>query len=302
MTAPGAAAPFACRRCTFALDRRTHLLGVLNVTPDSFSDGGAFLDPGAAAEHALRMAADGADCIDIGGESTRPGAPPVSAEEEWARIGPVLKRLLGRCPVPISVDTTKAAVAARALDAGVAIVNDVSALRFDPALAGLVAEAGAGLVLMHMQGTPRTMQERPSYGDVVAEIRAFLAERLQVAMGAGIPPEAVLLDPGIGFGKGVEHNLTLLRRLPELGTLGRPLLVGPSRKSFIGAVLGTAVTDRLEGTAAALALAIAGGATLVRVHDVKAMGRVARMCDAILGREASHVGVVRGAAERVPVH
>ncbi len=302
MTAPGAAAPFACQRCTFALDRRTHLLGVLNVTPDSFSDGGAFLDPGAAAEHALRMAADGADCIDIGGESTRPGAPPVSAEEEWARIGPVLKRLLGCCPVPISVDTTKAAVAARALDAGVAIVNDVSALRFDPALAGLVAEAGAGLVLMHMQGTPRTMQERPSYGDVVAEVRAFLAERLQVAIGAGIPPEAVLLDPGIGFGKAVEHNLTLLRRLPELGTLGRPLLVGPSRKAFIGAVLGTAVTDRLEGTAAALALAIAGGATLVRVHDVKAMGRVARMCDAILGREAPHVGVVRGAAERVPVH
>jgi dihydropteroate synthase len=302
VTAPGAAAPFACQRCTFALDRRTHLLGVLNVTPDSFSDGGAFLDPGAAAEHALRMAADGADCIDIGGESTRPGAPPVSAEEEWARIGPVLKRLLGCCPVPISVDTTKAAVAARALDAGVAIVNDVSALRFDPALAGLVAEAGAGLVLMHMQGTPRTMQERPCYGDVVAEVRAFLAERLQVAMGAGIPPEAVLLDPGIGFGKAVEHNLTLLRRLPELGTLGRPLLVGPSRKAFIGAVLGTAVTDRLEGTAAALALAIAGGATLVRVHDVKAMGRVARMCDAILGREAPHVGVVRGAAERVPVH
>jgi dihydropteroate synthase len=302
VTAPGAAAPFACQRCTFALDRRTHLLGVLNVTPDSFSDGGAFLDPGAAAEHALRMAADGADCIDIGGESTRPGAPPVSAEEEWARIGPVLKRLLGCCPVPISVDTTKAAVAARALDAGVAIVNDVSALRFDPALAGLVAEAGAGLVLMHMQGTPRTMQERPSYGDVVAEVRAFLAERLQVAIGAGIPPEAVLLDPGIGFGKAVEHNLTLLRRLPELGTLGRPLLVGPSRKAFIGAVLGTAVTDRLEGTAAALALAIAGGATLVRVHDVKAMGRVARMCDAILGREAPHVGVVRGAAERVPVH
>ncbi len=301
MTAPGAAASFACRRCTFALDRRTHLLGVLNVTPDSFSDGGAFLDPGAAAEHALRMAADGADCIDIGGESTRPGASPVSAEEEWARIGPVLKRL-GRCPVPISVDTTKAAVAGRALDAGVAIVNDVSALRFDPALAGVVAEAGAGLVLMHMRGTPRTMQEHPSYGDVVAEVRAFLAERLQVAVAAGIPPEAILLDPGIGFGKAVEHNLTLLRRLPELGTLGRPLLVGPSRKSFIGAVLGTAVTERLEGTAAALALAIAGGATLVRVHDVKAMGRVARMCDAILGREAPHVGVVRGAAERVPAH
>ena len=298
MIAPGAAAPFACRRCTFALDRRTHLLGVLNVTPDSFSDGGAFLDPSAAADHALRMAADGADCIDIGGESSRPGASPVSAEEEWARIGPVLTRLLGRCPVPISVDTTKAAVAARALDAGVAIVNDISALRFDPALAGLVAEAGAGLVLMHMQGTPRTMQERPSYGDVVAEIRAFLAERLQVAMAAGIPPEAILLDPGIGFGKAVEHNLTLLRRLPELGTLGRPLLVGPSRKSFIGAVLGTAVTDRLEGTAAALALAIAGGATLVRVHDVKAMGRVALMCDAILGRETPHVG----APERVPAH
>jgi dihydropteroate synthase len=272
-------------------------VGVLNVTPDSFSDGGAFLDPGAAAEHALQMAAEGADCIDIGGESTRPGAPPISAEEEWARIGPILTRLVGRCPVPLSVDTTKAAVAARALEAGVAIVNDISALRFDPALAAVVAEAGAGLILMHMQGTPRTMQERPSYGDVVVDVRAFLAERLAAATAAGIPSEAILLDPGIGFGKTVEHNLTLLRHLPELGTLGRPLLVGPSRKSFIGAVLGTPVTDRLEGTAAAVALAIAGGAAAVRVHDVKAMARVARMCDAILGRGVPHVG----AAERVRV-
>ena len=212
MTPPTPTAPFRCRRYALALER-TYVMGVLNITPDSFSDGGTFLDPGVAVEHALRMAAEGADCIDIGGESTRPGAPPVSAEEEWERIGPVLKRL-GRCPVPISVDTTKAAVAGRALDAGVAIVNDVSALRFDPALAGVVAEAGAGLVLMHMRGTPRTMQEHPSYGDVVAEVRAFLAERLQVAVAAGIPPEAILLDPGIGFGKAVEHNLTLLRRLP----------------------------------------------------------------------------------------
>lgn len=297
MTPRTPAAPFACRRCALALERRTHLVGVLNVTPDSFSDGGAFLDPGAAMEHALQMAAEGADCIDIGGESTRPGAPPISAEEEWARIGPVLTRLVGRCPVPLAVDTTKAAVAARALEAGVAIVNDVSALRFDPALGSVVAEAGAGLILMHMQGTPRTMQERPSYSDVVADVRAFLAERLAAATAAGIPSEAILLDPGIGFGKTVEHNLTLLRHLPELTTLGRPLLVGPSRKSFIGAVLGTPVTDRLEGTAAAVALAIAGGAAAVRVHDVKAMARVARMCDAILGRGVPHVG----AAERVRV-
>jgi dihydropteroate synthase len=292
------AAPFACRRCALALDSRTHLVGVLNVTPDSFSDGGAFLDPDAAADHALRMAAEGADCIDIGGESTRPGAAAVSAEEEWGRIGPVLARLAGRCPVPLSVDTSKATVAARALQAGAAIVNDISALRFDPGLPAVVAEAGAGLVLMHMQGTPRSMQERPVYGDVVAEVRAFLAERLAVATAAGVAREAILLDPGIGFGKTVEHSLTLLRHLPELAALGRPLLVGPSRKSFIGAVLGTPVTERLEGTAAAVALAIVGGAALIRVHDVKAMARVARMCDAILGRIAPHVG----AAERVPAH
>jgi len=296
VTPPTPTAPFRCRRYALALER-TCVMGVLNITPDSFSDGGTFLDPGVAVEHALRMAAEGADCIDIGGESTRPGAPPVSADEEWERIGPVVKALVGRCPVPLSVDTTKAAVAARALEAGVAIVNDISALRFDPALGAVVAEAGAGLILMHMQGTPRTMQERPAYGDVVAEVRAFLTERLKAATASGIPAEAILLDPGIGFGKTVEHNLTLLRHLPELTTLGRPLLVGPSRKSFIGAVLGTAVTDRLEGTAAAVALAIAGGAALVRVHDVKVMARVARMCDAILGRGAPHVG----AAERVRV-
>ncbi|MBI4390373.1 MAG: dihydropteroate synthase [candidate division NC10 bacterium] len=273
-------------------------MGILNVTPDSFSDPGAFLDPSAAAEHALRMVEEGADCLDIGGESTRPGAAPVSAEEEWGRIGPVLERLAGRCPVPLSVDTTKAAVAARALQAGAAIVNDISALRFDPAVAAVVAEAGAGLILMHMQGTPRTMQERPAYGDVVAEVGTFLAERLAAATAAGIPREAILLDPGIGFGKTVEHNLALLRHLPDLTGLGRPLLLGPSRKSFIGSVLETGATDRLEGTAAAVALAIAGGAAILRVHEVKAMARVARMCDAILGRGAPYVG----AAERVPAH
>lgn len=298
MTPAGTIAPFACRRCTLPLDRRTLLMGILNVTPDSFSDGGAFLDVSAAVEHAFRMVEEGADCLDIGGESTRPGAPPVSAEDEWARIGPVLERLAGRCPVPLSVDTTKAAVAARALQAGAAIVNDISALRFEPALAAVVAEAGAGLILMHMQGSPRTMQQRPAYGDVVAEVRAFLAGRLAVATAAGIPREATLLDPGIGFGKTVEHNLALLRHLPDLTGLGRPLLVGPSRKSFIGAVLETAVADRLEGTAAAVALAIAGGAAILRVHEVRAMARVVRMCDAILGRGAPHVG----AAERVPAH
>lgn len=254
---------------------RVLIMGILNVTPDSFSDGGRFLSPDAAVERALVMEGEGADIIDIGGESSRPGAEPVSVEEELGRVLPVLERLRGRLRIPISIDTTKAEVAEAALRAGARIVNDISALRFDPAMAPLVAESGAGLVLMHMLGTPKTMQQSPHYDDVVREVRGFLAERAQYAQSQGIPREAIAVDPGIGFGKTVEHNLELLRRLPELVELGFPVLVGPSRKSFIGAVLGLPVGERLEGTLAACAVAVVRGADILRVHDVRQVRRAA---------------------------
>ncbi|MBC7097612.1 dihydropteroate synthase [Candidatus Bipolaricaulota bacterium] len=254
---------------------RVLIMGILNVTPDSFSDGGRFLSPDAAVERALVMEGEGADIIDIGGESSRPGAEPVSVEEELGRVLPVLERLRGRLRIPISIDTTKAEVAEAALRAGACIVNDISALRFDPAMAPLVAEFGAGLVLMHMLGTPKTMQQSPHYDDVVREVRGFLAERAQYAQSQGIPREAIAVDPGIGFGKTVEHNLELLRRLPELVELGFPVLVGPSRKSFIGALLGLPVEERLEGTLAACAVAVVRGADILRVHDVRQVRRAA---------------------------
>ncbi|HAF70698.1 MAG: Dihydropteroate synthase [Acetothermia bacterium 64_32] len=254
---------------------RVLIMGILNVTPDSFSDGGRFLSPDAAVERALVMEGEGADIIDIGGESSRPGAEPVSVEEELGRVLPVLERLRGRLRIPISIDTTKAEVAEAALRAGASIVNDISALRFDPAMAPLVAEFGAGLVLMHMLGTPKTMQQSPHYDDVVREVRGFLAERAQYAQSQGIPREAIAVDPGIGFGKTVEHNLELLRRLPELVELGFPVLVGPSRKSFIGAILDLPVEERLEGTLAACAVAVVRGADILRVHDVRQVRRAA---------------------------
>lgn len=250
-------------------------MGILNVTPDSFSDGGRFLSPDAAVERALAMEKEGADIIDVGGESSRPGAEPVPVEEELRRVLPVLERLRGKLRIPISIDTTKAEVAEAALRAGASIVNDISALRFDPAMAPLVAKFGAGLVLMHMLGTPKTMQQAPHYEDVVTEVRDFLAERAQYAQSQGIPREAIAVDPGIGFGKTVEHNLELLRRLPELVELGFPVLVGPSRKSFIGAILGLGVEERLEGTLAACAVAVVRGADILRVHDVKEVRRAA---------------------------
>ncbi len=256
-------------------DGRVLIMGILNVTPDSFSDGGRFLSPDAAVERALAMEKEGADIIDVGGESSRPGADPVPVEEELRRVLPVLERLRGKLRIPISIDTTKAEVAEAALRAGASIVNDISALRFDPAMAPLVAEFGAGLVLMHMLGTPKTMQQAPHYEDVVTEVRDFLAERAQYAQSQGIPREAIAVDPGIGFGKTVEHNLELLRRLPELVELGFPVLVGPSRKSFIGAILGLGVEERLEGTLAACAVAVVRGADILRVHDVKEVRRAA---------------------------
>lgn len=261
--------------------RRPLVLGVLNITPDSFSDGGAYLDPRSAARRAEQLAEEGADLVDIGAESTRPGAPPVSAEDEWRRLEPVLDRLQASLRVPLSVDTTKAEVAARALELGVAVINDVSGLRAEPAIAGLAAEAGAGLVVMHMRGDPRTMQRDVEYDDLMGEIRASLAASLAVAERSGCDPAQVVVDPGIGFGKSPEGSLRLLARLGELRCLGRPILVGPSRKSFIGNVLGLPIEERLEATVAACVLALERGAMLFRVHDVRPVRRALDMAHAI---------------------
>jgi dihydropteroate synthase len=245
------------------------IMGIVNVTPDSFSDGGLFLDADAAVEHGRRLAAEGAAILDVGGESTRPGAEPVGADEELRRVVPVVERLAEDGPARVSIDTTKAAVARGALDAGATIVNDVSAFRFDPELAGLVAERGVDCCLMHMLGEPRTMQTDPRYEDVVSEVKAFLEERLAVAVAAGVPEERVWLDPGIGFGKTVEHNLELLRRLDEIVAIGRPVVVGTSRKSFLGKLAGGRDEgERLPGTIATNVLALERGATVFRVHDV----------------------------------
>ena len=260
---------------------RPMVMGVLNVTPDSFSDGGRYLDPGAAVQHALEMAEQGADFIDIGAESSRPGAEPVSEAEEFRRLIPVVREVCRQVSVPVSVDTTKAAVATAAIEAGAAMVNDISACEADPAMMGAVAAAGAGLVLMHMQGAPPTMQQAPRYGSVVDDVRDFLRARMQATVRAGIAADQILLDPGIGFGKNLDHNLALLARLDALQPLGRPILVGVSRKAFIGEVLGCRTDDRLMGTAAAVAAAVLRGATVVRVHDVKAMRDVVRMIHAI---------------------
>jgi dihydropteroate synthase len=271
------------------VDSRVLLMGVLNVTPDSFSDGGCYLDPSAAVDHAIALQEEGADLIDIGAESSRPGAEPVGESEELSRLMPVLEALCARITIPLSVDTTKAAVARRALDAGASIVNDVSALRFDPSMGQVIANKGAGLILMHMQGTPQTMQRDPVYHDVVGEVRRFFVERMQVAAGDGIAPEQILLDPGIGFGKNLQHNLTLLANLEALADLGRPILVGVSRKAFIGQVLDRRVGDRLLGTAASVAMAILHGARVVRVHDVGAMRDVVKMVEAIEKERASAI-------------
>ncbi len=257
------------------------LMGVVNVTPDSFSDGGLFLDAEAAVAHGRELAGQGAEILDVGGESTRPGAEEVSVEEELARVVPVVRGLAGSATV--SIDTSKAVVAEAALDAGASIVNDVTALRHDPAIGALCAERGAGLVLMHMQGDPRTMQVDPSYDDVVNDVKAFLAERLEVAIGMGVAEELIWLDPGIGFGKTLEHNLELLRRLGELRELGRPLVVGTSRKSFLGKIDGSDVDDRIGGTIASSVLAAAEGADVLRVHDVAETAQAMKMTSAILG-------------------
>jgi len=257
-------------------------MGILNVTPDSFSDGGEFFEPERAVARARQIIAEGADILDIGGESSRPGAEPVSAEEELRRVTPVIEQIAcWRSPVTISIDTTKAAVAERALAAGARIVNDISALRFDERMAEVVREAGAGVVLMHMQGTPRTMQIEPRYRDVVAEVRNFLAERIAFAESRGIKKSQIAIDPGIGFGKTVEHNVMLLARLRAFCELGCPVLVGASRKSFIGKWLGREPKDRLAGSLAVAAWAVMSGARIVRVHDVAETVDAVRMIEAI---------------------
>jgi dihydropteroate synthase len=253
-------------------ERPYEIMGVVNVTPDSFSDGGAFEDPVAAVAHGRRLAAEGAGILDVGGESTRPGASPVPAAEESERVVPVVSALAGLgLPVQLSIDTMKLSVAEAAVDAGASYVNDVTAFRHDPDLAGFVADRGLDCCLMHMLGEPRTMQADPRYDDVVSDVKAFLEERMEAAVAAGVPEERIQLDPGIGFGKTLEHNLELLRRLGEIAALGRPVVIGTSRKSFIGRLTGRDVTERVHGTVATCVLALERGARVFRVHDVAAV-------------------------------
>jgi dihydropteroate synthase len=245
------------------------IMGVLNVTPDSFSDGGTFLDPEAAIAHGLRLAFEGADLLDVGGESTRPGAEAVSEREELARVIPVIEGIRAQdAGARISIDTSKAAVAAAALDAGADYVNDVTALRGDPEMAALVAERDVSVCLMHMLGTPRTMNQLARYDDVVEDVKAFLAERIETAVAAGIALERIEVDPGIGFAKNLAHNLELLDRLPELAELGRPIVLGTSRKSFLGTITGRETAERLAGTLATVVMGYERGARIFRVHDV----------------------------------
>jgi dihydropteroate synthase len=269
----------------FPIQERVLVMGVLNVTPDSFSDGGRYGGVDAALARAEAIVDEGADVLDIGGESSRPRARPVALEEELARVLPVVAALARRIRIPISIDTTKADVARRSLDLGAAIINDISALRGDAEMAAVVARAGAGLIVMHMQGTPATMQEQPAYADVVEEVLEFLRDRVETAVNAGIGVERIAVDPGIGFGKTVDQNLALLRGLAAFGELGRPIVIGPSRKAFVGKVLNRSVSAREWGTAAAVAAGVLLGAHVVRVHSVGEMKDVVRMSRAI--REAA---------------
>jgi dihydropteroate synthase len=275
------------RAGTHTLDcsERTLVMGVLNVTPDSFSDGGRHFDPEFAVAAGIRMVADGADILDVGGESTRPGSEEVPAAEEIDRVVPVIKRLAAEVDAPVSIDTRKHEVAEAALDAGADIVNDVSAGEHDPAMLDVVRTSGAGFVLMHMRGEPNTMTELVDYQDVVGEVKEYLRGRIDAAVDAGIGWETLAVDPGLGFAKTTPQSLLLMKETATFLDLGRPLLVGPSRKSFIGHVLDTEVTERLEGTAGAVAYMVARGAHIVRVHDVKEMVRVVRVVDAITHAE-----------------
>ncbi|MBI3398235.1 MAG: dihydropteroate synthase [Deltaproteobacteria bacterium] len=272
---------FEARGKKWILGTRTLVMGILNVTPDSFYDGRQYLKKGAAVKRALRMAEDGADIIDVGGESSRPGSKPVSLDEELKRVIPVVKEIAKKNDAIISVDTTKAEVARQAIDAGACIINDISAMRFDPKMADICAKNKVGVILMHMRGTPATMQRDVRYDDLMSDIFGYLEERVNVAVKAGIKRERIAVDPGIGFGKGAEDNLNIISRLSEFKAMGRPIALGTSRKSFIGKVLGLDAKDRLEGSIAAVAAGILNGANIVRVHDVKEARMAADMADAI---------------------
>lgn len=261
--------------------KRTRIMGILNVTPDSFYDGGRYRDPHIAVRHGRRLADEGADVIDVGGESTRPGADPVDLEEELRRVIPVIERLKDRIEQPVSIDTRKAEVARRAVRAGAGMVNDVSGLTADPEMVDAVASAGVPVVITHAAGAPADMQRNPGYQDTVGEIVDWLGARIEHAVAQGVRRSRIIIDPGIGFGKRLSDNLLLIRSLASFQDLKRPILIGPSRKSFIGRVLDAGEDDRMEGTAAAVALGVANGAGIVRVHDVGEMGRVVRMTDAI---------------------
>ncbi len=266
---------------TFVFGERTFIMGILNVTPDSFSEKGIFFDTDTAVRRGMEMAEEGADIIDIGGESTRPGAEQVSPEEELKRVIPVIERLAPKISIPISIDTYKAEVAKRALEAGAEIINDISGLRFDSDMPGVAASSGAAVIIMHIKGTPRDMQQSPTYTSLINEILEYLKDSIRFAEDTGVQPDRVVIDPGIGFGKTIEHNLTILKNLEAFRALAKPILLGTSRKSFIGKVTGADVADRLTGTAATLAIGIMNGADIVRVHDVKEGVQAARMADAI---------------------
>jgi dihydropteroate synthase len=267
---------------TFRFAQRPHIMGILNVTPDSFSDGALFLDPEKAVERALEMEEEGADSIDIGGESTRPFAPPVDEDQELQRVIPVIERLAGRLRVPISIDTYKASVAREAIRAGAEIVNDISGCTFDPGMLDVVSSSSAGLIIMHTRGMPAEMQRNTTYSAIIPEIVSFLRERISAAESCGISSQRIVVDPGIGFGKCLEGNLEILRNLDQFSVLSRPILVGTSRKAFIGTILGRESGDRAFGTAATIALAVAKGASILRVHDVRQMRDAAIMASAVM--------------------
>lgn len=276
-----------CGTASLELGRRSLLMGVVNVTPDSFSDGGEFFDTERAIEQGERLAAEGADILDVGGESTRPFSESTPTEEELRRVIPVIRELARRTRIPISIDSCKAAVARAALDAGASLVNDISSLGFDPEMKAVVASSGAPLILMHMQGTPRNMQVKPHYDSLLSEVVRFLEERIWIACEAGVSRDQIMVDPGIGFGKTVTHNLLLIKHLDALAVLGRPVLLGTSRKAFIGAVLNRPVTEREPGSWATVCAGILKGAHILRVHEVAVCRQVADMIDAIVNAEAT---------------
>jgi dihydropteroate synthase len=270
-----------CRKRTLTLGKRTLLMGVLNVTPDSFSDGGLFFDKDKAISHGLRMVEEGADIIDIGGESTRPGSKPIELEEELRRVIPVIESIAKDVDVPISIDTYKSTVAQRATEAGAEIVNDISGLHFDPDLAKVAANGNIPLILMHIRGTPETMQKNVHYDSIFSEILQYLKDSIQRAESAGLDPRQIIIDPGIGFGKTMEDNLLIIKNLHEFRILGKPILLGTSRKNFIGKILNTEVEDRLEGTLSSIAIGVLNGAHIIRSHDVHQAKKAIAVADAI---------------------